>query len=110
MRRLTRPVWMLAQVGAIAWLMWTTGGGGSPRGYILPLPGELVFQFGMAVILVAFATALITNLSDWALRRLMPGRRVGQDRELPGDAERVAGPLRRGELDQPGLRLPAREQ
>lgn len=105
-RWLTRTLWMLAQAAAIGGLTWIGLGRAEP---VPPpvTPASTLAAIAISVILVAFLTALITNLWDWAHRKLQGLRRPGLTTVRPEDHEAVqqrdgrSAWLRRGELGKP---------
>ncbi|GJE34849.1 hypothetical protein LDDCCGHA_5064 [Methylobacterium oxalidis] len=95
---MTRALWIIAQAAAILALTWLMMGNADPR----PDPrlsgplAWLVMAF-FATCIVAFATALLTNLWDWCFRLL---RRVhGELQGLPFRAGRAVARLRRARRD-----------
>ena len=87
---MNRALWMIGQalaVGGLTWFFLT-----------VPLsPGETerpnpIFLFVMSIIIVAFATAVIVNLWDWALRPFRRRASVGHGDEPPQDRIRASRP------------------
>lgn len=114
-RSLFRPLWMIAQASAIGGLMWMSFFGDdiarqTPRG-----PVEILVALAIWTLLVAFATAVIVNLWDWAARKakglrrpgLSPMRREGDDAVEQRDSRGAR--LGVGELRQPPTTLRGRE-
>lgn len=113
-----RFVWMMAQAAAIAWLTWsafnTADEHPDPR---LSGPLAVLVIFVMSTIMVAFATAVITNLWDWTHRQLQglpfrAGRTIARLRTARRDARQAIeerdgrrARLRGGELRQPPAAL-----
>ena len=68
---MTRPVWMLTQTAAIGWLTWSAFHNADvhpdPR---LSGPLAVLVMLLLSTLMVAFATAVLTNLWDWAHRQL----------------------------------------
>ncbi len=116
---MSRVFWMLAQTAAIGWLTWSAFNNADvhpdPR---LSGPLAVLVMFLLSTLMVAFATAVLTNLWDWAHRQLQglpfrAGRAVARLRAASrnpgqaieqGDGRRAR--LRGGELRQalPSLR------
>ena len=95
---MTRALWMIAQAAAIVGLSWLMMGNADPR----PDPrlsgplAWLVMAF-FATCIVAFATALLTNLGDWCFRLLR--RTHSQLQGFPFRAGRAVARLRRTRRD-----------
>lgn len=68
---MSRPLWMLAQATAIGWCTWSAFNNADvhpdPR---LSGPLAVLVMFLLSTLMVAFATAVLTNLWDWAHRQL----------------------------------------
>lgn len=108
-----RALWMLAQAAVIGWCTWSAFNNADvhpdPR---LSGPLAVLVMFLLSALMVAFATAVLTNLWDWAHRQLQglpfrAGRAIARLRTASrdpgqaieqGDGRRAR--LRGGELRQ----------
>ena len=109
-RRVSQPLWFGAQAAAIATLTWAMTGRGEP--VPPPLTPAIAFVgFAMAVIAVAFGTAVITNLWDWSHRQLQRLRGPGLPAMRPDDRKAIeqrdggSAWLRRCQLGKPPTAL-----
>lgn len=119
---MTRAFWMLAQAAAIGWCTWSAFNNADvhpdPR---LSGPLAVLVMFLLSTLMVAFATAVLTNLWDWAHRQLQglpfrSGRAVARLRSAsrnPGQAIEEGNSrrarLRGGELRQAPTALRGRQ-
>lgn len=71
-----RPLWMLGQalaVGGLTWFFWSNDAS-AYGGKNIEFAGALF----LAVVIVAFATALLTNFGDWLWRKITGAGRAGR--------------------------------
>jgi len=108
--RFSRPIWMLVQAAAICGGMWLSFlGPDAPQQPVTP--AAVFVSLAGWTILVAFLTAVVTNLWDWAHRKLQGFRSPGLTTVRPEHHDSVekgdgrSAWLRRGELGKPPTTL-----